>query len=78
MRDVRDQLSVLLVRLQLLLLGFLKPKPHLFKCLHQLTELVMRLRLQCEIKVTTLDPLRRLLQLIHRLHDAHINPADEK
>ena len=78
MGNVGDQLTVGRIVSYLLLLGFLETNPHLIEGLHQLTELIIRLRLQREVQISGLDTLRRRLQLIDRTHDAHIDPADQK
>ena len=78
MGDIGDQHLVLRVVSDLLLLCLLQANPHLFEGLHQLSEFILRLRLQRKVQISGFDPLRRPLELIHRLHDAHIDPQNEK
>ena len=74
MGNVRNQLPVLPVDLQLLLVGLQQLLAHVLKVLAELPHFLCALRLQLELKIAVPDIARRVLQMINRPADPVVKP----
>ena len=74
MGNVRNQLPVLPVDLQLLLVGLQQLLAHVLKVLAELPHFLCALRLQLELKITVPDVARCILQMINRPADPVVKP----
>ena len=74
MRNIADQFFAFPVTLQLLLCIISQTDPHLFKCLHQPSHLIIFFRLDLKIQIAFFYVLRCFLQLVNRTDDTSINP----
>ena len=77
MRNVADQLFILFVELDLFLRRLFQPDTHLLEIFAEIVDLLHAARLHGKVKISVLDILRRLFQLLERPDDSAVNPEAE-
>ena len=74
-RDIADQLTVLLLMLQLLLRGFFQPQAHVLIVPVQITDLSLGIGLQGILEITLLDPAHGHIQIFDRTENTGVYPS---